>query len=61
MSERPQTAVTNPNVIFPVLYALIVIVVGALADGKVTAVVAVVGAVLLGLYFAFGRRARTGS
>nr|WSW66331.1 hypothetical protein OG461_09130 [Streptomyces sp. NBC_00995] len=58
MSQRPQTAVTNPNVIFPVLYALIVIVVGALADSKVTAVVAVVGAVLLGLYFAFGRRVR---
>ncbi|MGW6205810.1 hypothetical protein ACWF9B_19480 [Streptomyces sp. NPDC055089] len=58
MSERPQTAITNPNVIFPVLYALIVVVVGATADGKVTAVVAVVGAVLLGLSFAFGRRDR---
>lgn len=58
MSERPQTAITNPNVILPVLYALVVVVVGATADGKVTAVVAVVGAVLLGLYFAFGRRDR---
>ncbi|MCX5203655.1 hypothetical protein OG897_19635 [Streptomyces sp. NBC_00237] len=61
MSQRPQTAATNPNVILPVLYAVILIVVGALASGTVTAIVAVVGAVLLGLYFAFGRRGRTGN
>ncbi|CAM5358248.1 hypothetical protein GCM10010329_39560 [Streptomyces spiroverticillatus] len=59
MSQRPQTAATNPNVILPVLYALIVVVVASLASGTVTAIVAVVGAVLLGLYFAFGRKGRT--
>jgi Flp pilus assembly protein TadB len=59
MSQRPQTAATNPNVILPVLYAVILIVVGSLASGTVTAIVAVAGAVLLGLYFAFGRKARS--
>ncbi|MFJ2744733.1 hypothetical protein ACIO3O_34330 [Streptomyces sp. NPDC087440] len=57
-SQRPKSAATNLNVILPVLYALIVIVVASLASGAVTSVVAVVGAVLLGLYFAFGRRGR---
>ncbi|MFF0739452.1 hypothetical protein ACFYVL_03530 [Streptomyces sp. NPDC004111] len=58
MSQQPRSAATNPNVILPVLYALVVIVVGTLAGGTVTAVVAVAGAVLLGLYFAFGRKGR---
>ncbi|MGW7412278.1 hypothetical protein [Streptomyces sp. NPDC054863] len=59
MSQRPKTAAKNRNMTLPVLYAIVVILVGALANGTAQAVVAVVGAVLLGLYFVFGRRGRT--
>ncbi|GGZ84578.1 hypothetical protein AB0P12_24595 [Streptomyces subrutilus] len=60
MSQGPKTAATNLNVLLPVAYALAVVVTATLASGKVTTVVAVGGGVLLGLWFAFGRRAARG-
>ncbi|MGW1771221.1 hypothetical protein [Streptomyces sp. NPDC002104] len=60
MSQGPKTAVTNLNVLLPLAYALAVVVTASLASGTATTVVAVGGGVLLGLWFAFGRRATRG-
>ncbi|MGI5444281.1 hypothetical protein ACQEVM_00750 [Streptomyces sp. CA-243310] len=59
MSQGPRTAATNLNVLLPVAYALAVVVAASLASGAVATGVAVVGGVLLGLWFAFGRRRTT--
>ncbi|MFI5765103.1 hypothetical protein ACIA8F_29765 [Streptomyces sp. NPDC051563] len=60
MSQGPKTAVTNLNVLLPLAYALAVVATASLASGTATTVVAVGGGVLLGLWFAFGRRATRG-
>ncbi|MET9464926.1 hypothetical protein ABZY44_08880 [Streptomyces sp. NPDC006544] len=59
MSQGPKTAATNLNVLLPVGYALAVVVTASLASGTVSTAVAVAGGVLLGLWFAFGRRRTT--
>ncbi|MER6393354.1 hypothetical protein ACFXEL_28165 [Streptomyces sp. NPDC059382] len=59
MSQGPKTAVTNLNVLLPVAYALAVVVTASFASGTAATAVAVGGGVLLGLWFAFGRRRAT--
>ncbi|WP_164416055.1 hypothetical protein [Streptomyces salinarius] len=55
MSQPPKTALTNLNVVLPMLYVAAIVLSAAFASGTVVSVVAVGGGVLLGAYFAFGR------
>jgi hypothetical protein len=52
----PTHAFKNPNVLLPVLYAALVVLTALFASGTVTTIVTVVGAVLLGAYYATASR-----
>jgi len=48
----PTSALKNPNVLLPVLYAALVVLAAVFASGTLTTIVAVAGAVLLGAFYA---------
>nr|WTB33391.1 hypothetical protein OG781_31435 [Streptomyces sp. NBC_00830] len=52
----PTHAFKNANVLLPVLYAALIVLTALFASGTVTTIVAVAGAVLLGVYYATASR-----
>jgi hypothetical protein len=60
-SSRSTFLGNSLNWLLPVAYAAVVVLVGAFGSGEATGIVAAVGGVLLGCYYAFGRRAAKGA
>ncbi|WP_405684839.1 hypothetical protein [Streptomyces sp. NBC_00057] len=60
MDQRP-AGLSGFNWWLPSLYAAAIVLTGAFGSGKATGIVAVVGGVLLGLYYGFGSRLRARS
>ncbi|MEV7417478.1 hypothetical protein [Streptomyces sp. NPDC089919] len=60
MSQQPKSALSNLNVLLPVLYAMAIVLAGTLGNGRAVSAVAVLGGMALGLYYGFGRRRSRG-
>ncbi|WP_158939541.1 hypothetical protein [Streptomyces sp. NRRL S-87] len=58
MSQAPKSALSNLNVVLPMVYAAAIVVSAAFGNGKVTGVVAAAGGILLGAFYAFRGRNR---